>query len=462
MRGSDDIELRRAWRVLLLAGLGSMIPAVNLSVMYVVYPELQREFTGVSAGELSWALNGYTIVSSATLVLGGVLSDRTGRRRAMLAGVALALVSAVLCGSATSVGMLIAGRVALAIGASLIVPASTALALREFPLERRAAAFGALSAFGGLSAAAGPTIGAFVIELFGWRGAFWINVPLAGAVLILGPFVFRESRDESVRRLPDPLGAVLLMSSLSLLILALVQSPAWTWGDARTVGCLVAGVVLGAALLVRSSRHPVPIFDLSLFRHRNFALMNAVSFVASIGWFAMFFALTQFLRSTWDMSLVEAGLLVSPVPFGAGVLGPIGGRLADRHGYRPMMIGGALAFCAGAIWCIVVIPDAPNLWAWLPGIVLIGIGTGGVFPSVQGGTVIGMPPERYGIAAGVNQTIQRIGSAVGNAVAVMVLASSGPARTFDVAWVIVFVAGALTLVAALGLRRHHVESALAT
>ena len=195
-RRHQNQDLSNAWRVLIVAGIAQMIPSINLSIMYVVYPEIQREFSGTSPGCLSWILNGYTIVAAATLVLGGVLADRTGRKRALLVGSALSLVSVIVCGSAPNANTLLVGRILLALAASLIIPASTSLVLRAFPPHKSAMAFGVLASFGGVSAAAGPSLGAFIIDLGGWRWAFFANVPLALVTLVLGPKVLTESRDE--------------------------------------------------------------------------------------------------------------------------------------------------------------------------------------------------------------------------------------------------------------------------
>lgn len=449
--GQPQPDLSHAWRVLIVAGISQMIPSINLSVMYVVYPEIQREFSGTSAGALSWIINGYTIVAAATLVLGGVLADRTGRKRTLLIGTALSLVSVLVCGSAQNATTLLVGRIVLALAASAIIPSATSLVLRAFPPAKSAMAFGVLASFGGVSAAAGPSLGAFIIDLGGWRWAFFANIPLAAITLVLGPKVFTESRDERTRDIPDLVGAAMLMLGLTSAILAVVQSPAWGWGDQRTIGALVVGMSLLAAMVVRSLRHRAPFIDFRLFRYRNFAIMNATSCVFAVAWFGMFFVFTQFLRNAWDYELLKAGLLVSPVPFGAGVLAPIGGRVADRLGYRPMMIAGAVAYGLGALWYIFALSDAPSIASWMPGIVLIAVGTGLVFPSVQGGTVVGMPADRYAIATGVNHTVQRVGSVVGNAIAIMFVASVGPARAFERIFWIVFGCSVLMVPVALAM-----------
>ena len=441
-----DTVSRRAWFVLLLAGMAAVLPAINLSVMYVLYPEIQKAFPDVSAARMSWVLNGYTIASSATLVVGGVVADRWGRKRWLLIGCAVFGLGSALCALAPGVDAIIVGRLVIGVAASFVVTAHVSLALREFPLSRRATAFGVLSSFGGLAAAAGPSLGSLVL-LAGWRWGFWLNVPIAALIVLFGARYFEESRDPTARAFPDVVSAALLLFGVGLGILAVVQSPSWGWLDVRTVVCLVVAVGLLAVMLVRSSRHLSPIVDLRLFRSRNVSLFNASSFLVSIGWFGMYFLLVQYLRTTWDYGLIGAGLLVTPIPFGAGVLGPLCGRYADRFGYRPMLLGGALAFAAGAVWFITMVGTERDVLAWMIGIVPIAIGTGLVFPSVQAGSVIGTPPEQYAVAAGLNQTIQRIGSALGNALAIAFVASVGVTRAFDRVFVVVLLS-ALTIVGA--------------
>jgi MFS family permease len=166
----------------------------------------------------------------------------------------------------------------------------------------------------------------------------------------------------------------------------------------------------------------------------------------------MYFVLIQFLRNSWGYSLLEAGLLVTPIPFGAGVLAPLGGRVADRVGYRSMLAVGAAAFVIGALWLIVMVDETPDVPMFMVGIVFVAIGTGLVFPSVQGGTVVGMAPDRYAMAAGLNQAIQRVGSAIGNALGVVFVSSVGASAAFDRIYLVLLAASLLILPAAFALR----------
>jgi predicted MFS family arabinose efflux permease len=282
-------------------------------------------------------------------------------------------------------------------------------------------------------------------------------VPISVVVFVLGAIWFEESRDTEARALPDLLGAVLIVVGVGAGILALVESPTWGWVDTRTIGALVVSAVASVWLVVRSGRHPAPILEVGLFRYRTFALLNVASFVIGIGWFGMYLVLIQFLRNTWGFSLLGAAAMVTPIPFGAGVFGPLGGRIADRVGYRPMLLGGGAAFGIGSVWFLVTIGDTTSYWAWFPGIIAIAIGTGLVFPSVQGGTVVGMPADRYAVAVGVNQTVQRIGSAIGNALAISFIAAAGIAAAFDRIFVVMLVAAIAIVVSAFALSAPRTE-----
>ncbi len=444
-RETDQIS-RRVWAVVLVAGICQILPSANLSIMYVVYPEIETAFPDVGKGALSWIINSYTVVSSATLVLGGVIADRTGRKRAQAVGVIGFLLGSILCATAQSVAWIIAGRSLMGLASSVLITSTVALALRDVPPSRRATAFGVTSSFGGVGAAAGPAIGSAIIAAGGWRWAFWINVPIAVVIFIAGRIFFRESREETDEPFPDPLGALLLLVGVTAGILALVQSPTWHWIDARTMACLALAAIMIAVLVVRSLHHPRPVVDFGLFRHHNFALLTSGAFVLGVGWFGVYFVLVQFLRNEWHYGLLEAGLLVSPIPFGAGVLAPLCGRVADRIGYRVLVTTGGAFFTAACLWMLFLIPEEPSVGWWLPGVILLAVGTGISFPAVQGGPVVDMAPDKYAVAMGFNQTIQRIGSGIGNAIAVVFVASAGFAGGFDRMFVVMLGSSVLLVV----------------
>jgi len=421
-----------------VACLAGFAGALDLSVVFVAFPELEDAFPDASTALLSWVLTVYGIVLAALLVPAGRLADLVGRRRVFLTGVAVFGVGALASGAAPTPEVLLLTRAVQACGGALMAPAAMALVLRAFPVDRRAMAIGTWGAVGGVAAAAGPSIGSLVVELGGWRWAFWLSVPLAASVLVWGRAVLVESVDPDARGLTDLVGSALVMAAVGTLALGIVEGPDWGWSSP---GVLLAFVVSGScfvALVARSRRHPDPVLDPELFRSPTFRRANVVALLFGAAFFAMFFGLVRFLTEGWGYSTGEAGLLVTPGPAMAALFSYLGGRIIDRTGHRPVMVPGALLFAAGAVWLLVGLDEEHDLLTvWLPGVVLLGIGIGLVFPAFQSAAVHGVAEARFGVAAAAVQTTVRLSGTLGVALAVALVGevvAGDPISDFDPLW----------------------------
>jgi EmrB/QacA subfamily drug resistance transporter len=435
---ADHAVSSRAWVVLLLACLAGFAGALDLSVVFVAFPEIEDAFPDASTAMLSWVLTTYGIVIAALLVPGGRLADLVGRRKVFLTGVAVFGTGALLSGAAPGPGVLLVTRAIQAAGGALMTPSAMALVLREFPPERRAMAVGTWGAVGGVAAAAGPSIGAAVVGLGGWRWAFWLTVPLAAVVFAWGRRVLVESTDPDVHGLTDLPGSALVMLTVASLALGIVQGPEWGWGSPAVLGALATSVVAGVLFVRRSLHHPDPVLDLRLFRIRVFRHAQAVALLFGAAFFAMFFGLVRFLTEGWDYSTGEAGLLVTPGPATAAVFSYLGGRMADRVGHRAVMVPGAIVFALGAAWLAVGIGEEPDLArVWLPGVVLLGVGFGSVFPAFQSAAVHGVAENRFGVVVAATQTVVRLSGTLGIALAVALIGGfvvGDPVDDFDALW----------------------------
>ncbi|HYF46658.1 MAG TPA: MFS transporter [Acidimicrobiales bacterium] len=359
--------------------------ALDLSVVFVAFPEIEDAFPDASTALLSWVLTTYGIVIAALLVPGGRLADLYGRKRLFLLGALVFGAFGVVAGAAPNPGVLIAARALQACGGALMTPAAMALVLREFPEDRRAMAIGTWGAVGGVAAAAGPSIGSLVVDLGGWRWGFWLSVPLAAVVLVWGRSVLVESVDPDVDRLTDLLGSVLVVVAVGALALGLVEGPEWGWTASGVLGAFAVSLVAGVLLIRRSTRHPAPVIAPDLFRSPLFRRANVVALLFGAAFFAMFFGLVRFLTEGWGYSTGRSGLLVTPGPAAAALFSYVGGRLADHVGHRAVMVPGALVFAAGGLWLVLGIGPQPSIGAvWIPGVVLLGVGIGLVLP-VDGG-----------------------------------------------------------------------------
>ena len=413
--------------MLAVTSLAGFAGALDLSVMFVAFPAVEDDFPEASTATLSWVLTIYSIVLAALLIPGGRLADIRGRRRVFLTGVALFALGSVLAAAAPDPTVLIAARVVQAAGAALLVPAAMTLILSAFPPSRRAMAIGTWGAIGGVAAAMGPSIGAALIEVGGWRSAFAFNIVLAAASGFLGARVLEESNDPDARRLTDLVGSALIIVSVGSLALATVQGPEWGWTDPRLIAALAVSLTAAVLVVHRSRRHPEPVLDLALFANPIFDRANIVALCFGMAFFAMFFGLVLFLTDIWGYEVTQAGLLITPGPATAAVLSFVGGRLADRHGHRSVMVPGALAFALGAAWLLVGAGDDPELvTVWFPAILLFGTGLGLVFPSFQSAAVHGVAPDRFGVASATVQANIRIAATLGVAVAVAMIGGVEP------------------------------------
>ena len=410
--------------------LGSMcafVTSLNQSIMSVAFPDLRRSFPDVSAAQLSWVLNSYTIVAGATLILAAVVSSRFGRKRVLLTGLSIFTLAATACTLAPNPATLIAARVVQAIGWAMITPSAIAVILADVPASRRATAIATWGGVGGVATALGPSVGAVLIDVGTWRYAFAVSIPFGLFVLIAGSRVFRESEDhELVRdRLPDPIGALALMSGVTLVIFALVQSPRWGWANTRTAACLAAGLLLITFLFWRSARVPVPMLNRRLLGYRNTRIAALLSVLYGTGFFATSLGLVLFLTQVWGYSVVRAGLLITPVAAMVTVLAPVAGSVADRFGHRLLTVPAGVAWCAGSLWLLIGAGGSPDVArVWLPAMVLLGIGSGLGWPTIHGIPMIGVPPSEFSSAVATNQTVLRVSGAFGVAIAITLISGN--------------------------------------
>ena len=430
----------RRWIVLSTASLAVFMFFLDATIVNIGFPALRDAFRSSSTEALSWVLNAYAIVFAALLVAAGLRADRVGRRATFLTGVAVFTGASALCGLAPNVGLLIAGRALQAAGGALLVPSALGLVLPEFGVHERGTAVGIWSAVAAVAAAIGPTLGSGIIELGDWRWMFFVNVPIGIGTIFLGRRVLRESKDPSARR-PDAAGVIGLGIGMAALALGIVQGGDWGWSDPKVVGSFVLGVALIAAVVARSNTHPSPVLDVALFRVRSFAAANVASLFFAVGFYASMLNGVLFLTGVWGYSLLRAGLAITPGPLTAAVAAGIGGRLADRRGYRAVIVPGCLLSVAGSIWLFSVVETSPAYLAvWLPAQILMGAGIGFGFATLGGAAVSSLPPANFGVGSAILSTFRQFGGAIGVAALIAVLGTPQPGEVlaaFDRAFLLV-------------------------
>jgi EmrB/QacA subfamily drug resistance transporter len=421
----------RTGPVLAVVSAAVFMASLDLFVVNVAFPDIRTDFDNASLANLSWVLNGYTIVFAALLVPLGRAADRLGRRRFFVGGLLLFVASSGAAAAAPSIEALVAARVVQAVGAAALMPTSLALLLAEIPLPKRPAAIGIWAATGGIAAAAGPPLGGLLVEA-SWRWVFLINLPIGIAAAIAAKRVLRESSDPEHARKPDLLCTALLTVAVASLALGFVKAPDWGWADPRTLSALIGSAALLAAFVYRSAHHPAPVVELGMLRVRSFSMSATSALLFSAGFGAMLLGGVLFLTSVWDYSALEAGIAFAPGPFTAAVFALPAGRLGPKVGPHVLTALGGTAFGLGATWWALRLGSEPAFASeMLPGMILTGIGVGLTLPSVSAAAVSELPPARLATGSAVLQMARQLGIALGVAILIAIFGHPSPDQVLD-------------------------------
>ncbi|MFD3594691.1 MFS transporter [Nocardia sp. NPDC058640] len=433
--GTKMPDTSAAGRTLAVAAGAAFIAFLDLSVVNIAFPTIATSYPGTDTATLTWIVSGYAIAFAALLTPAGRLADALGRRRLFALALAGFAITSLLCGLAPGADWLIAGRVLQGVAAAFMVPAALGLVLEATPREKIGAAIGAWSAAGGFAAVVGPALGGALVEAFGWRAVFLINVPIAVALIVPGlrlPGGDKTSRDAL---LPDPLGTVAIAVGLGALVAAVTEGQSWGWTAPGTLVALLGGGALTVFALVRSRTHVSPAIAVSLWRNRQFALANAGSFLFGASMFAWLLAGPLFLNAIWHYSVLESAAALTVGAVASMVTAVVAGRITTPSGQRWVGVLGALMATVSLAW---MSTDAfglePALWsAWVPAGLLGGGGVGIVVTVLGTAAASSVPPQQFAAGVGMNLTARQVGGALGIAMLAAIFAASHDAlRGFHV------------------------------
>ncbi|SNS60093.1 drug resistance transporter, EmrB/QacA subfamily [Actinomadura meyerae] len=402
------------WAILLTLSLGFFMTLLDLTIVNIAIPSMTDKLHA-SLDEVLWVVNAYVLVLAVLLITAGRLGDLWGKKNLFIAGVALFTVASLACGVAQDPTQLIAARAVQGLGAALLMPQTMSIIIGVFPAERRGAALGVWGAVAGVSTIAGPTVGGLLVTSLDWRWIFFVNLPIGILVLAMAVPIL-PGRTPGVRHRFDFVGVLLASASLFCLTFALTEGQKHEW-SAGIWGLIAAGIALFVIFVVqqRSRQDGEPLVPFSLFRDRNFTVLNLVGAAVSVGMVGMFLPMTIYLQSVLGFSALKAGLVMAPSSLVSMFLAPVAGRLSDRIGGKFILMGGLTLYGAGMMWIVLVAEVGTDWKAFIPALVVSGIGIGGVFAPMATEATRNVPPRLAGAASGVNNTIRQVGSVLGSA-----------------------------------------------
>lgn len=385
---------------------GSGMAFLDGTVVNVALPHIGEDL-GASVGGLQWVVNGYLLVLSALILLGGSLGDRYGRRRIYQLGVIVFAVGSIACAIAPGTNELVVARLVQGVGGALLTPGSLAILEASFRQQDRSRAIGAWSGLTGVASAVGPFLGGWLVDTGSWRAIFLINIPLAVVVVLVSARHVPETRDPEMAGPIDAPGALLVALSLGGLSWGLIAAGEDGFTSPSVLVALVGGFLAVVALVMVERRRPTPMVPPQLFASSQFRAANLVTVVVYGALGGVFFLLVVQLQQVLGYSALEAGAATLPITLLMLVGSARSAALADRIGPRLQMSVGPLIIALGMAMLTQVDAGTTYLTGVLPAVCVFGLGlTATVAPLTA--TALGAVPDRYaGVASGVNTTVAR-------------------------------------------------------
>jgi EmrB/QacA subfamily drug resistance transporter len=421
----------RSSRLLVAMALASGITSVPSAAIVLALPTIHHQL-GASLTELEWTVTGYLLAYSALLIAAGRLADVFGRVRLLTWGTVLYMAASVPGALASNVVVLIMAMIGVGVGAAVLTPASLAIVTDSFRGRRRGMAVGIWGAATALFSGIGPAIGGVFTEEASWRWILWLNV-IVGALILIGVRVATESRDEQASGRIDYLGLALSVGGLGALTLALNEAPdVWPFASARFIIVLAAGLALLGAFAVVERHVREPLIDLTMFAQRNLTGASIVVFVLDFAFGAVLFFVPLYLQELLGYDALQAGLLLLPASATMMVAMPIGGRLFERLGPVPPIVGG-MAMAGTAMLLLGGVSTSTRYGALWPPLALLGLGIGIALTPMNLAALNAMPARRHGSVAAIVTTLGGLGATFGVALSGALFESVQATRTVSAA-----------------------------
>jgi EmrB/QacA subfamily drug resistance transporter len=406
-------RIERHWWTLIAVCMATFMLLVDVTIVQVALPTIQRKL-GASFSDLQWLISAYALSLSSLILTSGSIADKFGRKRVFLFGLVVFSGASLACGLSTSASMLIAARAVQGIGGAAMFATGLALIGQDFQgphASKRATAIAIWGATVGGAVAVGPLVGGVLTEALGWQWIFFVNVPIGVVTLALGTTRMVNKADPGATRL-DVGGLLTFSGSLFLLVFALVIGNNDGWSSTLVLAMLIGAAVLMAGFVAVELFQKRPMFDLALFRKPSFTGVSFATLMLGAGMFAMFPYITLYLQNDLGYSPLQGGIRLLPATLLTFIV-PLAGRRAAERIAPEIGLGAGLAVTGVGIAVMARLAVADTWTVLLPGLVLIGLGIGIANPAVARIALGVVPPERTGMASGINNTFRIGGLSIG-------------------------------------------------
>ncbi|WP_116999114.1 DHA2 family efflux MFS transporter permease subunit [Desertimonas flava] len=425
--GIPEHIYRRRWVILGALCLSLMIVVIANTSLNVALPKMS-ESLGLSNSAQQWVIDAYSLVFAGLLFTAGSLGDRWGRKRFLLAGIAVfGVASAYATFFVSTGGELIFARAAMGVGGALVMPATLSILVNTFPAGERAKAIAIWSGIAGGGGALGIVLGGWLVEHFWWGSTFAINIPVAAIALVLCFILLPESRESSHGRI-DFVGAALSIAGLVLLVYGLIEGPHWGWTDPQTLAVIAGGIVALALFALWELRTASPMLEVRLFKNATFSVSSIGITLVFLTMFGFFFVVSQLFQLVLGYGPFESGLRMLPIMPFLMIFTPISAVAVARLGVRRVVLPG-MVVTAGGITILSQLHAESGYLHVLVGMAVMALGMAFTMTPMTTLIMSSVPPEHAGMGSAMNDTTRELGTTLGVAVLGSIL-SSGFASQF--------------------------------
>ncbi|MFQ6398154.1 MFS transporter [Nocardia sp. KC 131] len=413
----------RRWWILGVLCLSLLVLMIDGTVLNIAIPSLIREL-GASPSDVQWILDAYVLVFAGLLLTSGSLSDRFGRRRMLIIGLAVFGAASLFAVLASEPWQVVAARAAMGVGGSLLMPSTLSILMTTFAEDERRKAMAAWSTVSMVGIVLGPTLGGFLLQHYWWGSVFLLNIPVAALAIVAAMVLMPESKGE--QRPVDLVGVVLSVTALGSTVYVIIERE---WN----IGMIVLAIASFIAFAVWESRSEHPMLPLAVFRNRDFTGTALTLLLMVFGMGALMLMLTQYLQFVLGYGPMKAGLALLPYAMAAAVFNGLGATLGQKLSNKTLIVSGLLVM--GAAFGILAL--GAGYFAVLASMLVMGIGGGLAGPAAYAAIMSAIPLEHAGVGSAMNDTLQQVGMAISIAILGSVLAgvftSNMPADAPDAA-----------------------------